>query len=535
LAVEQTIIKAVRVWDTDGTAIEHPWDPSKWYLIRDDQPFLEILTQGHPAAFKDRKKKLELKPCEDGTQWQRWDLSEELSRSRRLGEVSAALKVPKDCNLCCYVIPTALLSFRDVLTMVEDVETELGVSVAWDVSPDALDNGRSWSHPSTKSISTLPAKMLDDVETEISAAASIRRNPFLELGPLSRSGTPLTENALVSQWAMRRSSQLRDLSDAFLADLEVEKSQGDMKNPDGRQTRIQLEIGRLEELLDRSVDLGARVSQYVDDLEIGTPIQLSPLFQRDYRLRNLLRAFAPNPSEAIGVSQSARSSYPPITLNHLWEMWGIVWIVKQLRGLGFLGKCSLDKINSVNRFSWHLERGLMKIKLDFEADPAFIDYEHMPPVHERAVPALEWAALNQKISHDRPFLGAEEKCSPDYLIRIITSTKSVLLVGDAALATPLHHKKKIKQTETKPQIVERYRRTIGWVDGDQIVRCHPMGGFVVFPPPASEWSDLETISQARDCMLLCPGPLDDGEASTRLMALLESIVPEIGFARISAP
>jgi len=520
----------VRIWESDGTAVEHPWDPSKWYLIRDDQPFIEILTQGHPAAFKDRKKKLELKPCEDGMQWQRWDLSEELSRSRRLGEVSAALKVPKDCILCCYVIPTALLSFRDVLTMVEDVETELGVSVAWDISSDSLYNGRSWSHPSTKSRLMLPASMLDDIETEISAATSIRRNPFLELGPLSRSGTPLPENALVSQWAMRRSSQLRDLSDTFLADLKVEKSQGDMKNPDGRQARIQAEIGRLEELIDRSIDLSARVSQYVDDLEIGTPIQLNPLFQRDYRLRYLLRAFAPNPSEAIGVSQSDRSSYPPITLNHLWEMWGIVWIVKQLRELRFSGKCTLDKINSVTRFSWHLERGEVKVKLDFEADPAFVNYEHMPPIHERAVPALEWAALNQKISNDRPFLGAEEKCSPDYLIRIITSTKSVLLVGDAALATPRHHKKKIKQTETKPQIVERYRRTIGWVDGGQIVRCHPMGGFVVFPPPAREWSELETISQARDCMLLCPGPLDDAEASRRLMALLESIVPEIGFA-----
>ena len=105
MAVEQTIIKAVRVWGTDGTAVEHAWDPFKWYLIRDDQPFLEILTQGHPAAFKDKKKKFELEDCEGGLQWQRWDLSEELSRGRRLGEISAALKVPKDCNLRCYVIP----------------------------------------------------------------------------------------------------------------------------------------------------------------------------------------------------------------------------------------------------------------------------------------------------------------------------------------------------------------------------------------------------------------------------------------------
>ncbi len=328
---------------------------------------------------------------------------------------------------------------------------------------------------------------------------------------------------------MRRSGQLRDLADTFEANLKVERAQGALKNPEGRQKTIDLEINRLETLIIRSVDLSARLAQYVNDLEIGVPIQLSPLFQRDHRLRLLLRAFAPNPSEAIAESQSERSSYPPVTLNHLWEIWGIAWIAKQLRGLGFSGICSLETIKSVKRCSWHLERDGVVIKLDFEAEPAFIDYEHMPPVHERAVPALEWAARHQKINSDRPFLGSEEKCSPDYLIRIITSTTSALLVGDASLASSEHHIPLKKNMKSKPQVVEKYRRTIGWAHGDQLIRCHPMGAFVVFPPPAQAWNELETIDHARDCMLLCPSPLDDAEASARLKTLLETIVPELGW------
>lgn len=519
----------MRVWGTDGAAVEHEWDPAKWYLIRDDQPFLEILTQGHPAAFKDKTKKFELEHCEGDMRWQRWDLSEELSRERRLGEISAVLKVPKDCTLHCYVIPTALLSYRDVLTMVEDVEAELGVAIAWDFSSDSIKDGRSWSNPSINSRSMLPDETLDEIEAEIFSAASIRRNPFIELGPKSKSDSPLPENALVSQWAMRRSSQLCELIDAFEANLKVERVHAALNNPEGRQEKIDSEIIRLESFLDRSSDLRDIIAQYVKDFEIGVPIQLSPLFQRDHRLRLLLRAFSPNQSEAIAESQSVRSSYPPIALNHLWEMWGIVWIAKQLRQLGFSGICSLGSIKSAKRFSWHLENDGVIIKLDFEAEPALVNYEHMPPVHERALPALEWAARHQEISIDRPFLGSEVKCSPDYLIRIITSTTRVLLVGDAALATPKYHKKLITRMDTKPQIVERYRRTVGWVAGDQIVRCHPLGAFVIFPPPAHEWSELETITQARDCMLLCPSPLNDADASARLKTLLESIIPELCF------
>ncbi len=60
-----------------------------------------------------------------------------------------------------------------------------------------------------------------------------------------------------------------------------------------------------------------------------------------------------------------------------------------------------------------------------------VKYELLPPLQERKVPVLEWAARYQQLDEDRPFLGMEIKCSPDYLIRVTTPAGKMLLVGDA--------------------------------------------------------------------------------------------------------
>lgn len=525
--MNQTIIEAVRVRGADGVDVEYFWDPVTWYLVRDDHPFLDILTRGYPVrpAHDAIISKLS-EPCEEGMQWQRWDLSEELSRRRRFGEISAVLKVPKDSMLRCYVIPTALLSYRDVITMVEDVEIELGLPASWDILADRPD--RSWSRPLDRPRSLTPSETLNLIEEEVCVASSIRRDPFKELGPSSRRDAPLAENALVSQWAMRRSSQLRGLSELLEVGIEAARVKSALNSPEKRQEKNDAELDRLNSILRRSGELTVLLAGFINEVELSTQIYPSPLFQRDHRLRLLLRVFAPNPSEAIAETESESSTYPPLVLNHLWELWGLVWIAKELRNHGFSGICSVEAIDSVRRCSWHLTREGVTIQLDFEAEPAFVDYDHIPPLHERSVPALEWAARHQEIDAERPFLGLELKCSPDYLIRITTPTSKALLVGDACLTSSQHHGKKGDRTTSKPYTVEKYRRTIGWAVDDQMIRCHAMGGFVIFPPPAQEWAEFEAMPGASDCMLLCPSPRGDAEASRRLKILLEAIVPELG-------
>src|SRR5262249_4587217 len=99
--------------------------------------------------------------------------------------------------------------------------------------------------------------------------------------------------------------------------------------------------------------------------------------------------------------------------------------------------------------------------------------------------------------------------------------------GDACLASPTHHGGPNKN-EAKPHRVEHYRQTVGWAGDGRIVRCHPMGGFVLFPPPAAAWADFQQLPGVRDCTLLCPSPRGDAAASRRLANLLMAVVPEIG-------
>lgn len=527
-----TIIEAVRVWAGDGTAIEYPWDPEIWYMVRDDHPYLDIRASGL-GVQAPRGPNIKMLPdaCDEGSQWQRWDLSEELSRKRRFGEVSVRLNLPRDCTLRCYVVPVALITYRDVITMVEEVEAELGTPAAWDLVADQPN--RSWSRPLSQSRSSTPAELLDEVDVEICAAGSIRRNPFTELAPASRQGTPLAENAIVSQWAMRRSSQLRNLKERLSANLEAAKRRQALHNPGKRQDRIDTEVDRLTAIIDRSNESRLILAAFISELELGTQIYPSPLLQRDHRLRLLLGAFAPSTSEAIAESQSARSSYPPLVLNHLWELWGIVWIARQLRSLGFDGLCAVEAVETVTRCTWRLARGDVAVELDFEAEPVLVEYDRMPPLHERKVPALEWAARHQRLDEDRPFLGMEMKCSPDYLIRVTTPAGKTLLVGDACLSSPVHHGGSGDKLGSKPYTVERYRRTIAWASGDQVVRCHPMGGFVLFPPPSEAWHEFTTLPGASDCMLLCPSPGEDTEAGRRFEIFLEAVIPGL-VARVSA-
>ncbi|HEV7258546.1 MAG TPA: hypothetical protein VGN82_12265 [Bosea sp. (in: a-proteobacteria)] len=526
MAVEAPIIQSVRVWGADGVGVEYPWKPGVWYLVRDDFPYLDILTRGRKAYAKgDIKLETSDEVSEEGTQWQRWNLEPELARLRRLGETSLPLNLPKDCVLRCYVIPTSLITYRDVVAMVEDIEDELGFAAAWDMLAERPD--RSWSRHVGHLRANMPSEIIRVVEEEFGAALSIRRDPFTEPGPRSRLGAPLAENALVSHWATRRSEHLREAVDATVNKLKELEAQSGRNSPPKRQEKIQADIARLTAIKHRLAELRSIVARLVIDIELGMPVYSSPLFQRDHRLRLLLRVFSPPTSQALSEIESPRSHYPPVFLNHLWEFWGAVWLVKELRRLGFSGFCSTESAEISRGCSWRLSKDEIVVELDFEPEPVLVDYDKLPAAHERNVPALEWAALHQEIDAERPFLGMEGKCSPDYLLRIATPARKSLLVGDASLASAKHHGKKPDKADAKPYVVERYRRTIGWAVDDRVIRCHPLGAFVVFPAPAIAWVDFERLPGAADCTLLCPRPDGDPEASGRLESLLLAIAPEL--------
>jgi hypothetical protein len=536
VAIERTTILSVRVTAADGTYTEFPWKVGTRYLIRDDQPFLDLLVSGQllmpklearASAKTEAKASARLReldePERDGGRWQRWDIESELARNRRFGEVSLRLKVPKDLELQCYVVPAALLNYRDVVAMLEDIEEELGFSAAWDLVTNRPE--RSWSRASRLGRTLMPPELVALIRDELVAAHAIRRHPFVELEPHSRRGTPLAENAVVSHWAAFRYGQLQSSIAALSHELDLLQSKRMLGNPEGREAVIDERVTALEAMQLDLEDLKSFVACLGNNEgDLGTPIHPSPLFQRDHRLRLLLRAFAPLYSEAISEVEASMSHYPPVFLNRLWELWGAVWLAKQLRHIGFSGPCSTEGTNARLGCSWILKRGNILIELDFEPEPTLIDYKMLPPARDRDVPALEWAACNQPIDTRRPFLGTELRCSPDYLLRITTGDGDrFLLVGDATLASPSHH----RISDAKPTVVEHYRQTIGWSHQGVITRCHPLGGFVIFPPPPEAWVNFEKIVGASDCTIFCPSPQNPREAAPRLMHFLAKVCSAI--------
>ena len=532
MAIEQECIEVVRVLDADGVSVEHPWDPNSWYLVRDDQPYLDFLIRGPKAqAVKSEADHIDVKikdlpdQSEAGTQWQRWDFEAEVARHRRLGEICLALKVPRSCVLRCYIIPTKLLSFRDVVAMVEEIEEELGIEAAWDMLAGRRD--RSWSQTAGGARSNVPAELIKHVEEELQLARWIRRAPFEELASPSPRDALLAENALVSHWATRRHAQVRDLSETVSHVLTAQEAHSRRGNPATRQTNIDNEVKRLREIMGRLTGLKGNLAHLITNDELATPIYPSPLLQRDHRLRRLLRVFAPPSAQSLSETESAQSHYPPMFLNDLWELWGAVWLARQLRRLGFSGLSSMERVEAVNRCSWRLVKGAITVDMDFEAEPALVEYERLPPVYARTVSTMEWVARNQDLDEERPYFGLEARCSPDYLIRVTTPARKALIVGDACLASPMHHGKKQDKSDTKPRTVEKYRRTIGWSAEGEMIGCHPLGGFVLFPPPIEEWKDYEGLPAASDCTILCPQPGGESDAGYRLEQLLARVAPEL--------
>ena len=483
-----TSIEAVRVKDADGVSQVLRWDPDTWYLIRDDHPVLEFLTRGQQAfALQSELDRLGAKlhaipsPTEAGTQWHRWDFTAEVARHRRLGEITFELGVPHGCVLRCYVIPTKLLTYRDIVVMVEEIREELGIDAAWDMLGDRAD--RSWSHDTGGTRTDVPSELIRLVEAELHAALAIRRAPFEELAAPSPCDRMLTENALVSHWAARRSKDIRDMATAVEQRLESLHVRSRRGNSDNRQKKIDAELVERDANLQKLTDLRNTLARLVSGSELATPIYPSPLLQRDHKLRLLQRVFAPPSAQAVSDRESVLSHFPPIFLNDLWELWGAVWLAREFRRLGFAGFAELDRVEVIDRCSWHFERHGVVIELDYEAEPALIDYTRVPAAHEQTISTLEWAGRNQELDEKRPYLALEMRSSPDYLVRITTPGKKVLMVGDACLASPASHGLKvasdgtIKENPAKPHskahTIALYQRSIGWAAEDEVVGCHP--------------------------------------------------------------
>lgn len=516
--VTRTEILRVRIHDGQGGCSERTYDASVWYIISDKAPHLDIELVGPPLKAIESSKIPGCLKAVQGAEWkngvpywQQWDLSSEISKARRTGRFELSLRGSKTQSLRCYVIPSKLLGVADVWSMIEAVERELGRAVAW--VPEPSLGTRAYFRVESRGEASMTSLLLDAVAEELIAARSLRRDALTELSPYGAS-QPVPECGLVTIWAIRRSAELEYAGERIEQDLAVYAYRISEHMTEARKIPTEKLRQDATEQLARLRELGQWVRAIISREELGFPVVFGSATQRDYRLRRLLRAFAPPTSEVISEEESKWSRLPPVTMNHLFECWGAVWIVRKLQGLGFSGgtdlKLGMDGIEGV---SWSLRRGDVRVSVDYEMHPARLNFDGVPAVDQRTESAIEWAIKRQFRVPHRAVFGSRDECSPDYILRFEGPNGRVMAIGDACLADPEFH---TKSDNCKVTTVAKYRRALHWWAAGHANGCHPLGGFVLFPGPTERWSNYRVATSEQDVWVFCPEPRDTSSPAAQL-------------------
>lgn len=518
-------IRRVRYKGVTGELNEQAFDANVHYVISDENPYLDLEIHPSPSLPLQAARPYELANSElekpDANGWCRWSIGKRFAADRRVGLFELELRVPQDTVLRCYVIPSKLLNVADLWSMIEAVEAELEAPVAWD--PDSSRRIRSWAQDRPVACWSITGLLVEAVREELLAAQGLRRNPPLEPGRRGKNLEPAPELTLISQWAVRRARRLAQAEASLALDLREQQLRGREQMPEKRRVPLRAVEKETERLLGDVRTLRARVLHQVIPDEIAQPITFGLLTQRDLRFRRLLSAFAPPSSQLVSESQSPWSRLPPISLNDLFERWGAVWIVNSLRRLGFQGRA--DKTVGTERVAsctWNLRRGAVNITLDYEAQPAFLSLDGVPPVEERDGTAETWAAARQFADADRPLFGLSAQCSPDYVLRFQGPGGYVLAVGDACLADPAYHRQPEK---SKVAEVAGYQKSIVWYVNGRAQHCDPLGGFVLFPGPTEQWIHLANQVRSSDVWICCPIPRSvDVQANERFACFAQRMI-----------
>ncbi len=524
----RTTIHRVRIHDGDGGYIEREYDKKVWYLVSDKATYLELEVVGPPlklAAESGAPGALASVSMQvwsnNEPYWQKWEFGPQVSEARRKGGFELKLRVPKGGVLRCYIVPSKILSVVDVWSMIEAVEQELGRPVGWD--PDRQIAIRSWIRLAAGGEVSMVSLLLEAISDELGAARSLRRDPIEEIDATGALRSA-PECRLVSIWAVRRGADIERARVRIEQDLSHYGRRRSEHMPANRIDSTAQQWRTAEEQLERLRELAGSVRGHIVRQELSAPVTFGAATQRDYRLRKLLRAFTPLSSEVLSAEEVADwSRLPPVTMNRLFECWGAVWLVRQIRSLGFEGAADLTLgADVLAGATWTLKRQDVRIVLDYEPHPPMLDFSQVPAVDERMESSIEWAIKRQLIDEQRTIFGSREECSPDYLLRIEGPGGRVLAVGDACLADPEFHP---TTGESKVAKVARYRNSLYWWAGSRAHSCHALGGFVLFPGPTMQWSRHRAESRGQDVWLLCPTPCGTDDPTPQVFtAFLEHLL-----------
>jgi len=498
-------------------------------LVSDKSPWVEFRVRGTYLAARRKSKELKtVSDCDrlpDGTFWQRWDLGEGLSRDRRMGLHELVLRVPRGVTLRCYIVPHRIMTVGDILVMIKDCGRELRRSVQWQ-SP-AASPVRTWVGRSVIVDELTPSSAIREISEELKAAASLRRRPPLEFSVQGRL-SPAPELALITRWADRRSVYLSRLIGRLESEVALLHAELGRGHPAKRSQEIRKDLDLNSALVLEAKASRARVLAMRRREEAMTTYHAGPMSQRDYRMRRIMRCFAP-PRERSqsSLNTEAWSKVPPTSINRLFEVWGGVWLIMKFRGMGFeVELADPHGADFVTQCCWHLRRGDIAIHIDYEPRPELLSLDTVPPLGERSVPAADWSISHIDGATPSRYFGTEARCSPDYLITLEGPSGRVLAVGDACVADARYQG--LRGKETKLEIVSKYRRSIFWSNGGDVYPCCPLGAFVVLPGPTATWSGMEQRAAKMDIWAFCPQPCQtDPDAERRFEAFANHLIDAV--------
>lgn len=517
-----------------GDATVEIFSPEATYSIDDSNPWLYIgFASPQGAKFVETLKegvleRSNVKPLE-GLTWWKWlpfaDHVAKIGQHRRYGLYRTELQQPRRIAIRCYVWPARFFDARGYETMIDEIEREFGRAIEWERSDLSVR-----SRVAARQGRPTDPELLSAIRDELRAAYALERSGTLaelELVGSDRIEVASPESRMVAMWSWRRLADLVHMQREQRVASAAMGAATDRNQARARRRMERAKIARSEEA--ETGQLIAQVSRIAelrrDDL---FTFDLSPAMQRDHRLRQLMRAFAPATREHWSASSRFElSTLPPLKAPDVFEMWGGARLIRALVKLGWVVRCRQVRAETPTTLGEshlvELTRDSLVLVVEHNPPVLRLDCGAAPPMHVRRIPVLEWACSNV----DSPDgLIATDDLTPDYAIRLSSCEKGplALAIGDATLSDPKYVG--ASESESKLSKAEKlimYRERVGWRVGGRLIRCSAASTFIVLPGPSSRW---EGMLVGVDSVLLLPDPgvTDDCDLAARVDGLLQAML-----------
>lgn len=556
--------RSVVTIQTTETGPLEVFDSTRTYIISDDYPFLVFQIADDSPTTRSKQKQTQEKRrvfvrgaegtecttsfsavwAADSKAWKA-PLNEAWSSNRVFGLMVVEVE---DCSepIQLYVLSERVVTLGHLKHMVQDIADELLRAAAWRPIVSKGLYTRVWVEDERRFNTPL---RLADLNSELQSARAIRRRPPSEVDWIATAVAPPgvvrlapgPECAVVSHWARRRLGQLNDEEAILSKELQSIENQSSLPRNSTRMKELESDASRFAQRRKDLIASRSNVAPFLRLQDLASPVDISPTSLRDPHIRRLMSAFSAPVNDGFLAVEARLSTLPPALPTKVFELWGAVWLARQLRTLGYqVTLRSVGGLEVIGAVHWTATYEDTEINLYYEPDPPSLrgggaEPYDLPAVHDRDESSETWLLKHHQLDLDSrglpPLYGKHNTCSPDYVLTVKNGQFYTLLIGDATLSDFKHANEKKGDSKTSTQLkmskVDEYLRTVRWLrPGDEIVIADPLGGFLLLPGNAAAWDSVPRDHTNCDVTLIVPpisapdGAVDLKAAGSRFAKLL---------------